>query len=37
MPSRVPYLDWPKWSSWALFAVVLSSLLTIAATLNDIW
>jgi hypothetical protein len=29
--------DWPGWSKWVLIAVVLASLLTIAATLNDIW
>jgi hypothetical protein len=30
-------MDWPTWASWALIAVTLTSLLTIAATLNDIW
>jgi hypothetical protein len=29
-------LAWPWWSLWALLAVVVTSLLTIAATLNDI-
>jgi hypothetical protein len=29
--------SWPKWSNWALIAVVLTSILTIAATLNDIF
>lgn len=28
---------WPSWSNWALLAVVLTSILTIAATLNDIF
>jgi len=28
---------WPAWSNWALLAVVVTSLLTIAATLNDIF
>jgi hypothetical protein len=28
---------WPWWSNWALLAVALTSLLTIAATLNDIF
>jgi hypothetical protein len=28
---------WPWWSKWALLGVVLSSILTIAATLNDIY
>jgi len=29
-------LSWPWWAAWALFGVALTSLLTIAATLNDI-
>jgi hypothetical protein len=29
-------LSWPWWSPWALLGVVITSLLTIAATLNDI-
>jgi hypothetical protein len=29
-------LAWPWWAPWALLAVVATSLLTIAATLNDI-
>jgi hypothetical protein len=29
-------LPWPWWSWWAVAAVVVTSLLTIAATLNDI-
>jgi hypothetical protein len=29
-------LAWPWWASWALIAVVVTSLLTIGATLNDI-
>jgi hypothetical protein len=29
-------LSWPWWSSWALLAVAVTSLLTIAATLYDI-
>jgi hypothetical protein len=29
-------LSWPWWAPWALLAVALTSLLTIAATLNDI-
>jgi hypothetical protein len=28
---------WPRWSSWALLAVVVTSILTVVATLNDIW
>jgi len=30
-------LDWPNWATGALVLVVLTSILTIAATLNDIW
>ena len=29
-------LSWPWWAPWALLAVELTSLLTIAATLHDI-
>jgi hypothetical protein len=29
-------LSWPWWAPWALLAVALSSLLTVAVTLNDI-
>jgi hypothetical protein len=29
-------LSWPWWAPWALLAVAVSSLLTIAVTLNDI-
>jgi len=28
---------WPAWSTWVLVAVVLTTLLTIIATLNDIF
>jgi hypothetical protein len=27
---------WPDWATWALVAVIITSLVTIAATLNDI-
>jgi len=30
-------LERPAWSTWAVIAIVLSSVATIAATLNDIW
>ncbi len=30
-------IDWPAWSTWTLIAVLITSVLTIAATLNDIW
>ena len=28
---------WPWWSNWALLAVVLTSILIVAATINDIF
>ena len=30
-------IDWPAWGTWALMAILLSSVGTVAATLNDIW
>jgi hypothetical protein len=33
---NVRRLSWPRWSPWALLAVVLTSVVTIAATLYDI-
>jgi hypothetical protein len=30
-------LEWPKWASLAVVAVAATILLTIAATINDIW
>ena len=36
MVKRKP-LDWPWWSNWALVATVLTAIVTIAATVNDIW
>lgn len=35
-PDEAPKLAWPWWATWALVAVVSTSLLTIAATLYDI-
>jgi hypothetical protein len=37
MDPKQAELDWPAWSTWALVIVVITSLLTVAATLNDIW
>lgn len=37
MSKEASSIAWPKWSTWALLAIVASSLLTIAATINDIW
>lgn len=28
---------WPWWSTWALLAVIVTSLITIYATVNDIY
>jgi hypothetical protein len=33
---KIHALSWPRWAPWALLAVVVTSLMTIAATLNDI-
>jgi len=30
-------MSWPWWAPWALLAVVLSCVATVAATLYDIW
>ena len=37
MSKNVGGLIWPAWASWAAVAVLLTSIVTIAATLNDIW
>jgi hypothetical protein len=31
------HLLWPRWATWSLVAVVVTALITIAITLNDIW
>jgi len=38
MPERdeIRELSWPWWAPWALLAVALTSLLTVAVTLRDI-
>ena len=33
---KTQQLSWPWWAPWTLLAVALTSLLTIAVTLNDI-
>jgi len=30
-------IKWPNWASFALGAILVTALITIAATLNDIW
>jgi hypothetical protein len=37
MDHRAHPILWPKWASWALIAVIATSLVTIFATINDIW
>jgi hypothetical protein len=34
--STLRKLAWPGWANWALALVIITSLLTIGATLNDI-
>ncbi len=37
MTREQPKLLWPTWATVALIAVIVTTLVTIAATLNDIW
>jgi hypothetical protein len=37
MAAKQEKLAWPAWSTWALLAVIVSALVTVAATVNDIW
>ena len=37
MKRTEPAMDWPQWATWALLAVVVTSIVTIAAAINDIW
>ena len=37
MTSKHAGTTWPSWATWTLVAVVLTSLLTIYATFNDIF
>jgi hypothetical protein len=30
-------MEWPRWASAALAAIVVTALVTILATINDIW
>jgi len=30
-------LDWPAWATWAAIGSLVTALVTVAATLNDIW
>jgi len=35
--TRDEAIGWPAWANWALVAILVSAIATIAATLNDIW
>ena len=37
MDSPDEQIEWPSWATWALMGVVLTAIVTVAATLNDIW
>jgi hypothetical protein len=37
MTSKHEKQHWPAWSNWALLAVVLTSVVTVVAALNDIF
>jgi hypothetical protein len=37
MAERTTKILWPAWATWALIAVILTAILTVAATINDIW
>ena len=30
-------LEWPKWANLALLGIVVTAVLTVIATINDIW
>jgi hypothetical protein len=30
-------LEWPKWANLALLGIVVTAVLTVVATINDIW
>ena len=30
-------VEWPSWATWALVAILLRAIATVAAALNDIW
>lgn len=37
MPNPAQQILWPKWATWALIVVVVTCVMTVAATINDIW
>ena len=36
-PPQPKQMPWPKWASWTLIAAAVALLVTLAATLNDIY
>ena len=30
-------MEWPGWATWATMATAVTALITIAATINDVW
>jgi hypothetical protein len=30
-------LEWPAWAPWTLLAIIITALITVVATINDIW
>jgi len=37
MSAKTARISWPAWATWALIATLLSAILTVYATINDIW
>jgi hypothetical protein len=37
MQNWANHILWPKWSTSTLLAIIITTLITIAATINDIW
>ena len=37
MAKDQPVIAWPGWATWAFAAVVVGCIVTVVATINDIW
>jgi hypothetical protein len=37
MHAPKPRLEWPGWATVVLAAIIVTAILTVAATINDIW
>ena len=37
MSTPAQQILWPRWATWTLIFVVVTSIMTVAATFNDIW